>query len=54
MTEAEDMAMMLNMGWGLNEIAQHYNMRVSVVTLMIVTHVKLERIRERLLASEQS
>jgi hypothetical protein len=54
MNGAEDMTLMLNLGWSLEEIAKHYDLHVKVAELMIVTHLKAERIRERLLASAQS
>jgi hypothetical protein len=51
---AEDMVLMLNLGWSLTEIAEHYAMPVAVVILMIRTHLQAERVMARLLASEQS
>jgi hypothetical protein len=51
---AEDMVLMLNLGWNLTEISEHYAMPVAVVILMIRTHQQAERIKERLLASARS
>lgn len=54
MNGAEDMVLMLNLGWDLNEIAEHYALPVAVVILMIRTHLQAERIKERLLGFAQS
>lgn len=51
---AEDMVLMLNLGWSLTEIADHYGMPVAVVILMIRTHLQAERIKERLFGFAQS
>lgn len=51
MNSAEDMVLMLNLGWSLQEIAIHYDLHIQVVKLMIVTHLKAERIKERLSVS---
>lgn len=44
MNSAEDMVLMLNLGWSLEEIAKHYDLHVAVVKIMIVTHIKAERL----------
>ena len=46
MTQAnpEDMALMLNMGWSLNEIAGHVGIPVRTVERLIVAQVHRERI----------
>lgn len=54
MNSAEGMSLMLNVGWSLAEIAIHYDLPVAVVKLMIVAHVKAERLTAQLLASGQS
>lgn len=48
------MVLMFNLGWTLPEIGIHYGLEIAVVKLMIVTHLKAERLKERLLASAQS
>lgn len=50
MNGAEDMVLMLNLGWSLQEIAAHYDMPVAVVILMVRTHLQAERIKARLSA----
>lgn len=43
-----DMALMLNLGWTLQEIAAHSGVPVKMVEQAIVAHVKAERLMERL------
>lgn len=54
MNGAEDMVLMLNLGWSLQEIADHYAMPVAVTILMIRTHLQAERIKARLTSSSSS
>lgn len=55
MNSAEDMALMLNLGWSLTEIAAHFDLSVAIVKLMICAHLKTERLIARLQpASERS
>lgn len=48
------MLLMLNLGWSLQEISNHYDLSAKVVELIITSHIKAERIRASLLASAQS
>ena len=54
MNTAEDMAMMLNMGFSLSEVAEHTGVPLALVVQLIVTHVKAERIKARLSAFARS
>jgi|307.fasta_scaffold39629_2 hypothetical protein len=44
-THAEDMAMMLDCGWSLREIAAHFDLSVDEVIRLVREHVRQERLR---------
>ena len=45
----EDLVLMLNMGWSLQEIADHAGMRVKTVEQVIVAQAKAERLTAQFL-----
>lgn len=45
---AEDMVLMLNMGFSLSEVSEHTGVPVVLVVKLIVAHIKGERLKARL------
>jgi hypothetical protein len=45
----DDLVLMLNTGWSLQEIADHVGMNVKTVEQVIVTQIKAERLTAQLL-----